>query len=83
MTVWQGPYPYKNGAVDKNVKDAESAFYHEWSVHILPAERAAVKELAKFEAQTFNTKEACESAMSGAIARAVRDFYRELRRNPL
>jgi hypothetical protein len=83
LTIWPGPYPYKTGAVDKTVKDAESAFIHEFYVHLFPALSAALQPLKKFEADKFDSKDACNTAMAKALADARRTFVREAKKNPL
>lgn len=81
--MWSGSYPYKRGAKDKSVRDAESAFIHEFYAHLLPGARAAKAVLEKFEQKTFNSDEACRNAIPVAIKDAQRAFSRAAQRNPL
>ena len=70
ITVSPGPYPYKGRKPrDPSVRDAESAFVHEFRVHLIPAASAAAAVLAVFEQPLYPSESACRLAIG--IARTV------------
>ena len=70
ITVSPGPYPYKGRKPrDPSVRDAESAFVHEFRVHLIPAAAAAAAVLAVFEQPVYPSESDCRLAIG--IARTV------------
>jgi RHS repeat-associated protein len=81
IVVFPGKFPYKGKKPkDPKVHDAESAFYHEFDVHLFPAASAAAQVLSMFEQNLYPTKVACDAALGTARTLAAREFRRALDR---
>ena len=80
--VSPGKFPYKGRKPrDRKVHDAESAFYHEFAVHLFPAVAAGAQVLSMFEQNLYASEGACLSALGTARILAISEFRRALDRS--